>query len=249
VIERELRACAAAVSFLTRIPIGRWITVQADDVRRSGAAMPLVGAAVGAAVGATADGLADGLGSLLAAALAVALGTGLTGALHVDGLADTADALGADTRQQALVVMRDHTIGAFGAAALALDLLIKTAAVAALAARADALSAALIAGTLSRAMAVLQAARLPYARATAGAGTSLSLGSTARAVTGVGLALLIALAVGGLHGLELAAAAVAVAAALGVAWHRWIGGITGDTLGATVELVEGTVLVVAVALL
>jgi adenosylcobinamide-GDP ribazoletransferase len=249
VIERELRACAAAVSFLTRIPIGRWVTIEADDVRRSGAAMPLVGACVGLAVGATADGLADGLGSLLAAALAVAVGTGLTGALHVDGLADTADALGARTPQQALAIMRDHAIGAFGAAALALDLLIKIAALAALAAEAGALTAAVIAGTLSRAMAVLQAARLPYARATGGTATALSLGSTARAASGTGLALLIAVTVGGLHGLELAAAAVALAVLTGAVWLRWLGGITGDTLGATVELVESTVLVVAVALL
>src|SRR5262245_19528103 len=125
------RGAAAAVAFLTRIPVGRRVALDGDDVARGSVLFPVVGAAIGAAVGATAAGLAHVLPALVAAGLALALGAALTGALHLDGLADTADALGA--RGRALEAMRDHATGAFGTVALVLDLLVKAGAVAALA--------------------------------------------------------------------------------------------------------------------
>src|SRR4051812_24910218 len=110
----ELRALAAAVSFQTRLPIGRVVVVDGEDVARAGVAFPLVGAAIGAAVGGVFVGLAPHLSPLPAAGLALVLGALLTGALHLDALADTADALGAATRERALEIMRDHSIGAYG---------------------------------------------------------------------------------------------------------------------------------------
>src|SRR5205823_452731 len=112
---------------------------------------PLVGAALGAAVGGAAYGLARIMPSLAAAGIALALGALLTGALHLDGLADTADALGARSREGALAIMRDHAIGTYGATALVLDLVVKTAALAALAGRSRVVLEALAAGALSRA--------------------------------------------------------------------------------------------------
>ena len=131
---RELRAVGAAVCFLTRLPLGRRLSVDGDDLARAGAAFPLVGAAIGALVGATALLLWHSLGSWLAAVLALAAGALLTGALHLDALADTADALSARTRERALEIMRDHAIGSYGAAALILDLLLKAGALSVLAA-------------------------------------------------------------------------------------------------------------------
>ena len=64
----ELRAVAAGISFLTRVPIGRLVAVDGDDVARSGPAFPLVGAAVGAAVGAVAFGLSGPLPPLASGA-------------------------------------------------------------------------------------------------------------------------------------------------------------------------------------
>ena len=87
---RSLRAVAAAIAFLTRIPVGR-LVLDADDVARGAALFPLVGAGIGAAVGATAAGLDGQLTVLLAAAAAVTLEALLTGAIHLDALADTAD--------------------------------------------------------------------------------------------------------------------------------------------------------------
>ena len=111
----ELRAAAAALAFLTRIPVGRWLDLDGDDVGRARLAFPLVGAAVGAAVGAIAAALAGPFSPPLAAAIALVAGAVLTGALHLDGLADTADALGAHSRERALEIMRDHSIGTYGA--------------------------------------------------------------------------------------------------------------------------------------
>ena len=131
----ELRGLAAAVAFLTRIPVGRWIRLDAADIARGSAVFPLVGAGIGAAVGGIAQALSGSLTPPLAAVLGIAVGAALTGALHLDALADAADALGAQTRERALEIMRDHSIGAYGGVALVLDLGAKTVALAVLAER------------------------------------------------------------------------------------------------------------------
>lgn len=244
----EMRALLAAVSFLTRIPVGRWLVLDGDDVARAGLAFPLVGAGIGAAVGGISAALAQQLSPLLAVALAVAVSAVLTGALHLDALADTADALGARSRERALEIMRDHAIGAYGAVAIALDLLLRVGALAALATHGHVLQAAVAAGALSRATPVLLAAFLPYARPGGGAGASLTQRGHTRALIGGAVALALAAAVAGTDGIVAAACATAAAIALGFAFHRWLGGVTGDALGAAVEVTEVLVLVIAVAL-
>src|SRR5258705_4269490 len=112
VADAELRGGAAAVAFLTRIPVGRAVELDAADVARGGALFPLVGAGIGAATGGVVYAVADPLGTLLAALLGLVTAALLTGVLHLDALADTADALGATTRAPALEIMRDHSIGA-----------------------------------------------------------------------------------------------------------------------------------------
>jgi cobalamin 5'-phosphate synthase/cobalamin synthase len=242
-----LRAAAAAVAFLTRIPVGRAVVLDAGDVARGGAAFPLVGAAVGAAVGGTAEGLVHILPALAAAGVALALGALITGALHLDALADMADALTAG-RERALAIMRDHAIGAYGASALVLDLLVKAAALAALAAHRHAVPFAIAAGALGRAAPVALGAALPGVRGD-GAGASFA-GRVSRAVALIATAsaAAICLAAGGLHGLELVGIAIAATLGLGLFTLRWLGGVTGDTLGATAELVETITLVSAAAL-
>lgn len=247
-LTRELRCLPAAVSFLTRIPVGRLGRFDGADIARAGPFFPLVGAVIGAAVGAVATSLGGALSPLLAVALALAMQTLLTGALHLDALADTADALGARSRAHALQIMRDHTIGAYGAAAVGLDLLIKAAALAALARDGSALRFAIAAGALSRAAPVALAALLPYARAAGGTGASLALGGRPRAAVASAAAVLLAVAAAGVQALTLAAGAAAAVLVLGLGFRRWLGGVTGDTLGATVELTELVVLVGAAAL-
>ena len=246
----ELRACAAAVAFLTRIPIGRRVNLDEDDVARAGLAFPLVGAAVGAAVGGIAAALAGPLSPLLAAAIALAAGTVLTGALHLDGLADTADALGGRSRERALEIMRDHAVGAYGTVAIGLDLLIKAGALAALSRHGHVLAFAVTAGGLSRSVPLLLSVTLPYARPTEGAAASLARkGRGWRAVVAGIAAVGIAAAVAGTDGLVVATCVAVLSACLYGTLRRWLGGITGDTLGGAVELSETTVLVVAVSLI
>ena len=104
------------------------------------------------------------LGPWLAAMLAVAAMTLATGALHEDGLADTADSFGGATRERRLEIMRDSRIGSFGAAALFLALALRIGALAALVARADAaaaVAAILIAASLSRTAGLMPLVFLP----------------------------------------------------------------------------------------
>ncbi len=228
------------------MPVGRAIALDGGDVARAALWFPLVGAGIGAAVGGTAAGLDGPLGSLLAAALALALGALLTGALHLDGIADSADALGGRTREHALEIMRDHQIGAYGACALLLDIVVKLAALAALTSH---VGAVIVAGAISRAVPVVLAAALPYARSGPGTGSSLGTAATWRPAGAVVLAVGVAVALEGWNGIGLAGVAALGAAILLVGSRRWLGGVTGDTLGASSELVEVAVLVTAVALL
>jgi adenosylcobinamide-GDP ribazoletransferase len=241
----ELRGAAGAVAFLTRVPVGRWVDLDAADVARGGTLFPLVGAGIGAVAGELADALAGPLGPALGAVLGLAAATALTGVLHLDALADTADALGATSRERALEVMRDHAIGAYGATALVLCLAAKLAALARLAAAGDALRYAVCAAAVARLVPLLLSAALPYARPGGGAGRVLDGLGTFR------LAVAAAIAAGlcaSLHALPLLGVGAAVALGTGLAARRWLGGVTGDVLGAAAELTEIASLVVAVAL-
>jgi adenosylcobinamide-GDP ribazoletransferase len=244
---RSLRAAVAAVAFLTRIPVGR-IVLDADDVAHGAALFPVVGAGIGAAVGGLLVGLDGELTVLLAAALAVALEALLTGAIHLDALADSADGLGAGSRERALEVMRDPRIGSFGAVALVLGLLVKVAALAAVAADSRAVLVVAASFALGRAAPLALALTLPYARAGPGSGRVLTeRAARAALVVGIALAVGIAAAALGLRGLALVAGAGLACLAVGLVARRRLGGVTGDLLGASNELATTAALIVAVA--
>jgi adenosylcobinamide-GDP ribazoletransferase len=223
--------------------------------RRTAAVAMALAPLVGAALGAVAAGVGLGLRWLAAPALLAAVGAVgvlalLTRGLHLDGLADSADALGAyGDRERALAVMKAPDVGAFGVATLILVLLAQVAAVAALLdrARPAALVAVVVAVAAGR-LAVPWACRhgVPAARPT-GLG-ALVAGTVPRWAVGVAT-----LAVGG----------AAVAAVPGRPWQgpltvlavvagtlvlirhavRRFGGVTGDVLGAVVELASTLALV------
>jgi adenosylcobinamide-GDP ribazoletransferase len=242
------RGAAAAVAFLTRLPVGRAITLDGSDVARGACYFPLVGAAIGAAAGGTAEGLVHVVPSLAAGAVGVGVGAVLTGAIHLDALADTADALTAKG-ERALAIMRDHAIGSYGAVALGVDLLVKASALAALASYHRALAPAVAAAALSRAVPVALGAVLPSVRADgAGAAFAGRISPLACAVA-VAISVAIAAAVLGLHGLELAGMVALAGVLLGLSFLRWLGGVTGDLLGASIELTETVALLAAAALL
>jgi adenosylcobinamide-GDP ribazoletransferase len=238
----------SAVSFLTQLPLGRFAIHDRDSVGAGAPLFPLVGAAISLGAGIVANAGADLLGEpLLAASLTVAFLAVVTGALHLDALADTADALGGWSREDRLRIMRDHTIGSFGATALGLALVVEVAAIGALIEHDAGLALFAAVGAASRAVSPLLAAALPYARS-AEAQTSVTAGFTPRrGVTAVAAAAVLC-AIAGIAGLVVLASALLVAAAIGLFCHRWIGGVTGDTLGAATQLAEVAGFVVAVAL-
>jgi adenosylcobinamide-GDP ribazoletransferase len=247
----SVRAAAAAVAFLTRLPVvPRRLELDAADVGRGALLFPIVGAGGGALAGLAAAGLEGPLPPLLAGAIAVLVMLVLTGALHLDALADTADALGARSREQALEIMRDPRIGSFGAAAVAAAVLVESEAAGTLAHAGQATAAFAVAGALSRAAALPLALLLPYARAEPGPGSVLS-----GRVSGSGTAIAVALAVGlalllvGWKGAVAAGAAAGLTASCGLGFRGWLGGVTGDALGAVTQLTEVAVLVLLVGIL
>jgi len=238
---------AVATGFLTRLPVGRRATT-ADAMLRAAPLYPIVGAAIGALVGAVALGLAALLPTLIAGALAVGLEVAVTGALHVDGLADSADGLAGRRPEDALAIMRDHAVGTYGGVALALDLLVKAAALGALA-EAGAVAPVVAALSLSRAAPLPLATALPYARP--GEGTGRLLGERlglGRAAAGVSIAAAAALAMVQLDALALLLAVAVVAALVGILARRRLRGVTGDVLGAATELSATVALVTAAGL-
>jgi adenosylcobinamide-GDP ribazoletransferase len=247
-VRRAARAALASVSFLTVLPVARWTALDAEDVGRAAPLFPVVGAGVGAVMGAVAWWLERRADPILAGAVAVCAGAALTGALHLDALADTADGFGGRTREDALRIMRDHQVGAYGAVAVMLDLLVKTAAVAGLAAGHSALGGLVAAGALSRAAPAPLAAAFRHAQPTPGSGAAMAGRTTlvqAAAAVAIGLTVAWLAAPRDAFGAALAWLAVIVLVAAVVV--RRLGGVTGDVLGCACELAETAVLAVLAA--
>jgi adenosylcobinamide-GDP ribazoletransferase len=182
--------------------------------------------------------LAPLLPHLAAAALLVVALVILTGGLHLDGLMDACDGLfGGRTRERRLEIMRDSRLGSFGVLAGICALLLKFAFFASL--EAHALFIALLVVPSSARWAMVLALRIfPSARPT-GLGATFHQTITPRRVAlAGGIALLVALVMGHLAGLLVWAAATLLAIALGAWITRRIGGLTGDTYGAIVEVTE-----------
>ncbi len=246
-----LRAVVAAFSFLTVLPFGRLVGLDGRDVARGSVLFPVVGGAIGALTGGAAWFLGDHLPPILAAVLAVAVGAAITGALHLDGLADCADGFGARTPEDRLRVMRDHTNGTYGGTALLLDLLIRVSVLSAVAGSKDALLFSVAAGALSRTAGPALAAAYPYAQSRPGAGEALSAHPSQVRALAAGIAgMLIAFFCVDPLGIEFPAivvTTVVVTTIVGWTAKRRLGGVTGDVMGAASELVELAVLVALVA--
>jgi len=164
-----------------------------------------------------------------------------TRGLHLDGLADTVDGLGAGgDRERVLAIMDDSHIGVFGVAAIVLVILIKAQAI-------DALGdnrwrALLLAPVLSRWAMVLLAYRSKSAKEGLGSLMIANMGSP-HFFGATLLALMLAVAIQRSVGIALVAWVVLFTLACRAYFHRRLGGVTGDTFGAVGELSEASVLV------
>ena len=238
--DRDLRdQTLSALALLTRLPVPDHRPVGAE----SAWAWPLVGLLVGAIaalLAAALQTLAIPTGATAAATLAaLAL---LTGALHEDGLADTADGLlGGRTRERRLEIMKDSRIGSFGALALVVVMLANWSSLETLLVKGSVWGPLIAAAVLSRAAMVAVMAALPPARP---GGLSAGTGrpSAALAMAAVGIALAVALLATGWTAIPATLAATVLTALLALAANRLIGGQTGDILGASQQLAFAGVL-------
>lgn len=233
---------AAAFGLLTRLPAG-------GGIGRGGAsawAWPLAGGAVAglaALAGVAAAGI--GLGAGVAAVLVLAVQALLTGAMHEDGLADTADGLwGGGDRTRRLEIMHDSRSGSYGVLALVLVVLARWSALAAVLAGPGwaALLGIVAVGALSRAPMAVLMAWLPNAR---GHGLAQGIGrpGAATAWLAVGIGFVAALVLTGpAAALGMAALVALTSAGLGLVARARIGGQTGDILGASQQLAEAAAL-------
>ena len=256
----EARLVCIALQFLTRVPVPRAVGYEPAWLQASLRHFPLVGAFVGAFAAGVLWAALQVWPPAVAATLSLVATVWLTGAFHEDGLADTCDGLGgAVSRARALEIMKDSRIGSYGAVALVLALGLKIAVVAALAAQpAGAALALLWMHATSRAAPVALVWGLAYAGDTEhakakplatqihAAGMVVALGWVA--LLGAGLLALAPVIAPPLPPplaptlpAALGAAAVASVLTTGLCarWlRRRLGGFTGDTLGATQQIVE-----------
>jgi adenosylcobinamide-GDP ribazoletransferase len=232
----------AAVGLLTRIP-----SRPGPETEKAIPWLPVVGALIGAAVAGVYVLLRDAVTPLAAAAVALGAGGLVTGGFHEDGLADTADAFGADVdRERRLEILKDPHHGTFGVLAIAFSVLVRVAAVAALG-RWAAVAALPAAHAMSRAAPAMLMWLLPPATPT-GLGATYSKPVRSRAAAIAALAG-IAVAAGLTGSWVVPAVGIGAIVAVAMSWLalRKIGGITGDVLGATQQLVEIGVLLLCVA--
>lgn len=253
---RFVRHYLLAVQFFTRIPVtgalAAWVGYSPQQLRASAAHFPGIGWLVGGVCALLAALLLAALPAapaalLVAAALVTAAGVLLTGAFHEDGLADVADGLGGSLeRARALEIMKDSRVGAFGALALVLVIVVKVALLALLGGfGAPVLCAGLFAGhVVSRFLPLLLIARM---RHVGDEGRSRAkpladrISGTSLLVAGVWLLAALLLVVWSVPGLPMAMPLLCSGLVALWLW-RWfarrLDGFTGDCLGATQQLTE-----------
>jgi adenosylcobinamide-GDP ribazoletransferase len=248
-----------ALGLFTILPVRAAPEIGRDDAARAVLWLPAVGlllsvpaAAVLLAVEA---GGHSGPRRLLAAALAIGVLALLTGGLHLDGLADTADGLGSRRpREEALAIMRRSDVGPFGVAALLFTCVLQITALATVNPgwpAAVGLAGAVVTGRMAVVLAT--GPGTPAARPD-GFGALVAGGTTARARIAAGGTLLVAVGVlaaaawgwyPALRGVGAVLAGLLAGDLMRHLARRRLGGMTGDVFGAQIELATATVLVAA----
>ena len=237
----------AALGLLTRLPI----VVDGEKAVARGAASawayPLVGVIIGVGLAVFTSALLGlGIPSAITAALVLAISVIATGAMHEDGLADSADGLwGGWDKSRRLAIMKDSHIGVYGVCAIALSLLIRWLTLSSIMAYGIHWMAFIAVATLSRTSMAMLMAVMPNAR---NSGLSQTVGRPAANTTwlAIGIGAVVAIACG--YAVLVLVVAVATLICGTIAWAK-IGGQTGDILGATQQITELAALVSIVAML
>jgi len=250
----RLRALRAAASFLTRIPVGGFPYSQ-EEWHWAPAYFPVVGAAIGGVMGGVYLAM-SALGPGAAALLSLSVGWLITGALHEDGLADTADALGASAHtpepnrpEQVRAILKDSNVGTYAILALIACVLLRVELLVRL--QASAVLALVVSQSLSRIPPLWMMASLPYVTDPEQAKSQVLIErmgwSQAAFGTCFGIALCVCLALLGVLGVPFVIWCAVVLPSLSAScqrrFERAIRGITGDFLGATQILSECALLI------
>lgn len=213
----------------------------AQELGKSAAYFPIVGFIIGAVL--YIFNLLLDLTSIslqIKAVLIILLLTVVTGALHLDGLADTADAAASGwDRQKSLKMMKNGTVGAFGVIALFFTLALKIFLIQSILSSDKTIAALLIFPVLGRWAMVYSMAYQPYARKTNGLGKIFTDNCTTKEfLIASAVTLLILVGLPGAYGLLIILSVLIFASLANAFFRRKFGGITGDTLGALCELTE-----------
>jgi adenosylcobinamide-GDP ribazoletransferase len=240
------RGIRSAFVFLTRIPVGGFPFSPADFSWAS-AHFPLVGAVLGCLMFGVAFVL-HSAGAWVASCFAITTTLILTGAFHEDGLADSVDALGgAYDKARVFTILKDSRVGSFGAAGLSMSLLIRVGALSSVLeqfTKQQVLGALLLTQGVSRWVPLLLMRALPYVTESSTAKSKhMTRAGGLQLLTATSTTVLLALASVSLSVSFFKVAAIFVAGlctalVLGLRFHRRMGGITGDFLGATQQVSE-----------
>ncbi|MFA5089451.1 MAG: adenosylcobinamide-GDP ribazoletransferase [Candidatus Omnitrophota bacterium] len=231
-----------AVQFLTIIPL-EIKEAGEDKIAKAMIYFPLVGLLLGIALsGINAIFSVMNFPSLVVSIILVVTLIAITGGMHLDGLSDTADAfLSGKPKEDMLNIMRDSHIGVMGVLSLISILFLETGLLFSLSAAVKTAALVLMC-VLSRWSAVLSMFLFPYARTEGKAKVFIRGMNPKIFIFSTLIAISCVIAAWGVKGLVLLLAVTVCVYLSGKSISRRIGGITGDTLGATIELSEVIIL-------
>lgn len=247
-VRRQVTLFFTALQFYTRIPAPKWLVYHPDNLSRATGYLPVIGWVAGLVSGGVLAGARSLFDLHIAVLLSMTASILLTGAFHEDGFADTCDGFGGGwTREKILEIMKDSRVGTYAAVGLILILGLKAALTGAIAATNPGFQVILpiiSAHALSRLMPVFVIYTLPYSRDTGDSKAKPVAQKPPLVVLltalSCGLLPLIAWAVQLRQPLLLASIPCLVAITFLMAryFRRWIGGYTGDCLGAIQQVCE-----------
>ncbi|MBU6163877.1 MAG: adenosylcobinamide-GDP ribazoletransferase [Actinomycetales bacterium] len=233
-----------ALAFLTRIPINHGPQI---SLRRSAALFPLVGALIGLIGGLVFYLSSAILPPLVSASISILVTVAITGAFHLDGLADICDGLiGGWNREERLKILKDSRHGTYGVAAISLQLILQVCLLSALSPR-DGLFTLIVLHTLSRLVPIFLML-IPATSGHDGMGASVSREIGAKEpIVGSLITVLLIAPIMGLNFLLLSAILFLTLSIFALWVIRKIGGMVGDAFGAGEQISETMILFFFVA--
>ena len=236
-----------ALQFLTIIPMPFKKEPEMREIASSLVFFPIVALLIGLLLFLANWGLGEVFSPVVTAAFTLLVWILISGAMHLDGLADSCDGLAGNTAEKRLEIMKDSHTGAFGVVGISLLLLVKFAAIVSLSGwEWEALVLAPVFGTWAMVLAITV---FPYARKN-GVGQAFKQGATIfKLLIATIITLAAAALLAGWWGVVIMAITCLVTVLVGVFFKSRLGGLTGDTYGAIKEVSEAIVLILTPVLL